>query len=131
MPDRVELTVPGRGEYARTVRMTAAELASRLGMSYDDVDDIRMAAEEAFVYACARAGTGNAVPFVFEVGEHTLTITVGPFEGRGEEAGERGMEERYAAFILESVCDDVDLAYDEAGSACSLTLVKHVAAPEA
>ena len=37
--------------------MTAAELASRIGMSIDDVDDVRIAVEEAFVLAVrARAG---------------------------------------------------------------------------
>ena len=51
MRDRITLTVPSRSEYARTVRMTAAALASRMGMSFDDVEDVRMAAEEAFVYA--------------------------------------------------------------------------------
>lgn len=50
--ERITLTVPARAEFAKTVRMTASALVGRTGMTYDEVDDVRMAAEEAFVYAC-------------------------------------------------------------------------------
>ena len=56
MTDHVKLTVPARDEFARTVRMTAAALAGRMGMSLDDVDDVRIAVEEAFVFAVGRVG---------------------------------------------------------------------------
>ena len=45
------LEVPPLPRYARVVRMTAANLAVIAGMNVDEVDDVRMAAEEAFVYA--------------------------------------------------------------------------------
>lgn len=50
---RVTLTVPAKPAFARSVRMMAANLAVLCSMSVDDVEDARMAAEEAFVYACA------------------------------------------------------------------------------
>ena len=37
--DRITLTVPAKSEYAKTVRMTAAALVSRMGMNFDEVDD--------------------------------------------------------------------------------------------
>jgi hypothetical protein len=58
--DRVVLSVPARGEYARTVRLAAAELAARTGMTIDDADDVKLAVEEAFVFACARDGVPRA-----------------------------------------------------------------------
>jgi hypothetical protein len=48
-------TVPSRAEYAKAVRMTASALVSRMGATYDDLDDVRIAAEELFVYACDHA----------------------------------------------------------------------------
>jgi len=75
--DQVSLIVPARSEYAKTVRLTAAELGSRLGMSYDDVDDVRMATEEAFVYASACVGESEPIGFTFTVAEDELTVLVG------------------------------------------------------
>ncbi len=120
--DIVTLTVPNRSDFAKTVRITAAELASRVGMSYDDVDDVRMAAEEAFVYASLRVAPEESVAFTFGVGEGQLTITVRPLASSADEERDADLGGRYATFILESVCDEVDVLVE--GEECSLKLVK-------
>ena len=125
----VTLTVPNRSDFAKTVRITAAELASRVGMSYDDVDDVRMAAEEAFVYASLRVAPEQPVAFTFHVGERELTITVGPLNASADEGRDADLGARYATFILESVCDEVDVLSE--GEACSLRLVKRTVSAEA
>lgn len=121
--DRVTLSVPASGEYAKTVRMTAAALVSRMGMSFDEVDDVRMAAEEAFVYAVDTLSEGATVTFDFLIEEDKLTIEV----ALGSEADVSGEEvERrtsYATFILQSVCDSYDLVSSEEGCR-TLRLVK-------
>lgn len=124
--DRIVLTVPARGEYAKTARMTAAELASRIGMSYDDVDDVRMAAEEAFVYASGHVAGEGELTFSFHIDEDGMIISVGPFPVVVEEPGSEP-EDRYAAFILESVCDEFDIT--RVGTLCTLNLVKRIASP--
>lgn len=125
----VTLTVPNRSDFAKTVRITAAELASRVGMSYDDVDDVRMAAEEAFVYASLRLAPEEPVAFAFEVAEGQLTINVGPLKAAVDEDREGALGARYATFILESVCDQVNVLRE--GDACSLRLVKRTVGAEA
>ncbi len=122
--DRVTLTVPAKSEYARTVRLLAAELAGRMGMTYDEVDDVRIAAEEAFVFACARVPYGDDVAFTFAIEGPTLAVSVGPVPnvaGAAEEEGEP--LDRYALFILESVCDSTEL--DEGPGSCTLRVTKH------
>ena len=47
----VILTVAADPSLARLVRMTASNVAMLSSMSVERVEDIRMAAEEAFVYA--------------------------------------------------------------------------------
>lgn len=123
MPDLVTLTVPARGEYAKTVRMTASSLVSRMGMTYDEVDDVRIAAEEAFVYAIDTMEEGDPATLDFLVGDDTITISValGPGACCSDEEAERRVS--YATFILESVCDSFELVSDESGSA-SLRLTK-------
>jgi serine/threonine-protein kinase RsbW len=122
--DRVTLTVPAKGEYAKTVRMTASALVSRMGMSYDDVDDVRIAAEEAFVYAADSVGEGAELTFVFEIAESSIEInvTLGAETDLDDEEVERRVG--YATFILESVCDSFELSSDEQGNQ-SLRLVKN------
>src|SRR2546425_981063 len=46
MSDEVRLAVPATPEFVRLARVTAAGLASRLGFTFDDVDDLRLAIDE-------------------------------------------------------------------------------------
>ncbi|MFR3452574.1 MAG: ATP-binding protein [Collinsella sp.] len=52
-PTAISLVVSCDPDLARLVRMTAANVATLSSMSVECVEDIRMAAEEAFIYACA------------------------------------------------------------------------------
>lgn len=120
--DRITLIVPARAEYAKTVRMTASALVSRTGLTYDEVDDVRIAAEEAFVYACDHAVGDAEIALLFTLDEAEFRLRVGlGAAGRipDEEAERRAA---YATFILQSVCDRFELATDEDGA--HLTLVK-------
>lgn len=123
MKDSITLSVPAKSEYAKTVRMTAAALVSRMDMSYDDVDDVRIAAEEAFVFAVDTLADGSAVDFVFEVGDDEISIQVMLGGAGGASDAEVERRTSYATFILQSVCDSYELASDAEGRP-SLRLVK-------
>lgn len=127
--DRITLGVPARSEFAKIVRMTAAALGSRLGMSFDDVEDLRMAAEEAFVYAVDTLGGDDEVVLAFLTSPESIEIEVGL--GGAVRAGDEDAERRatYATFILQSVCDRFVLASDENGA--HLRLTKLVGDPDA
>jgi hypothetical protein len=44
--DRVELTIPARGDLLVLARLTAATLGTRAGFDIEDVEDLRLAVEE-------------------------------------------------------------------------------------
>ena len=46
MTGDVRLVVPASPEYLRLVRLTAAGMASRLGFTFDEVEDLRIAVDE-------------------------------------------------------------------------------------
>jgi serine/threonine-protein kinase RsbW len=124
MRDTVTLSVPSRGEFARTVRMTASELASRMGMSYDDVEDVRLAAEEAFVYAAETILEDDHVTMEFIVAdeEFQLVVALGSESRLSDEDAERRAS--YATFILQSVCDRFELSSDDSGAHLRVTKIK-------
>ena len=107
--DHIALTVPAMGEYAKTVRMTAAGLASTIGMTYDEVDDVRMAAEEAFVFACDCQDESSTITFAFALTDESLAVEVGPLPGCDGGRQTLAASEGYAEFILKSVCDEFSL----------------------
>jgi serine/threonine-protein kinase RsbW len=123
--DVIQLTVPARTEYAKAVRMTASALVSRMGMTYDEVDDVRMAAEEAFVYAADTLAPGTEVAFGFEIDDDLLEIDVTLGAEEDSTKSETQFEQRtsYALFILESVCDSYDF-YTDASGVRHLKIVK-------
>lgn len=98
------LEVPALPRYARVVRMTAANLATIAGMNVEEVDDVRMAAEEAFVYACA---TGIQGPLHVAFGLSTEGLSM-DFNLGTEAVTEDDNEPAfvYSAFILEAMCDE-------------------------
>ncbi len=58
--DEVLLDVPATPEYLHLARVTASGLASRLGFSYDEVEDLRLAIDElcfALIGSKGRQGT--------------------------------------------------------------------------
>jgi serine/threonine-protein kinase RsbW len=127
--DQITLIVPARSEYARTVRMTAAALVGRTGMTYDDVEDVRMAADEAFVYAVDTVPEGSDVKFTFSVDDDAIEIDV--LLG-SEQASSADQDERataYATFILESICDEYHFTSDDSGA--HLHLVKRAGSGDA
>lgn len=114
MSQNVSITVPADPEYARPVRMLAANLAVLAGLSVEDVEDARMVAEEGFVWCCATEP--DAVAIEFKVGEGNMAISYafGP-----SELSEDDQTSTYAELILSAVCDEC--SYDEATRTLRLT----------
>lgn len=101
MGSTVTLSVPAEAVYARTVRMTAANLAVVLDLDVDTVEDLRIAAEEGFVFACA---TGpEAVDVLFELGEDEVGMSFTLGDADPEEAD---AELDLVELLLAAVCDD-------------------------
>lgn len=116
MPEQtVRLSVPAEADFARTVRMMAANLAVVCDMSVDDVEDVRMAAEEGFVYCCATRPESCDVSFELNQGEVRVAFAL----GTGEIDDTDGTLD-LAELLLSAVCDEHGVTDD--GS--SLVLVK-------
>ena len=119
MQSSVRLSVPAQAVYARTVRMMAANLAVVCELDVDEVEAVRMAAEEGFVYACATQPELCDVCFDLSPDEIVMEFSLGDAE-LDDAAEENDLD--LALLLLAAVCDDCGLTDD--GSA--LRIIKKV-----
>jgi serine/threonine-protein kinase RsbW len=60
----VRLSVPGSLEYVRIVRLTTAAVAARIGFDVEEIEDLRVAADE-LVSVVIEAGHGGEISITF------------------------------------------------------------------
>jgi serine/threonine-protein kinase RsbW len=76
--DEVRLIVPATPEFLRLARVTAAGLASRLGFTFDQVEDLRLAIDELCFGLTGSSGRTGTVEIRFVVRDGGLEV-----EGQG------------------------------------------------
>ena len=102
----VTLRVPAEAAFARTVRMTASALAVAAGIeSFEDVEDVKMIADEGFVYACATLPETVEVDFTLETGVVAMDFSLGAAEPADESVD-------LVRVLLCAVCDEFSLSED-------------------
>jgi anti-sigma regulatory factor (Ser/Thr protein kinase) len=84
--DEVRLTVPALPEFLRLARVTATGLASRLGFTFDEVEDLRLAIDELCFALMGTRGRPGTIRLRYVVTEQALEVEgVGDFRGEGPE----------------------------------------------
>jgi serine/threonine-protein kinase RsbW len=76
--DEVRLVVPALPEFLRLARVTAAGLAGRLGFSYDEVEDLRLAIDELCFGLTGPTGRHGTVELRYLIVDEGLVV-----EGQG------------------------------------------------
>ncbi|MFY1633900.1 ATP-binding protein [Solwaraspora sp. WMMB335] len=74
--DVVLLTVPADGGYLSVLRTATAGLAARLQFALDEIEDLRIAVDEACAILLAVAARGADLECRFSVTEDALTVEV-------------------------------------------------------
>jgi serine/threonine-protein kinase RsbW len=68
--------MPAEGAYLSVLRTAAAGLAARLDFTLDEIEDLRIAIDEACAMLLAQAIPGTDLECNFELGADQVTITV-------------------------------------------------------
>jgi len=89
MADAVRLRLPAGTAYGRVARVTTAAIARRHKFSYREVEDLRLAIDEAIIALIDAADPTGAVDLRYEIDEGEITITVDGAPGRPPEAVSR------------------------------------------
>jgi serine/threonine-protein kinase RsbW len=74
--ERTTLKVPARGAYLALVRTVVASIAAAADFSVDDIEDLRMAADEAAALLMTGAHPSAVLNLTIDVQEDGLAITV-------------------------------------------------------
>lgn len=77
----IELTIPGSAEYLRLARLAVADAGSRVGFSFEEIDDLRIAVDE-LCFALANGESEARLNLKYQVGADRLVV-----EGRCDRDG--------------------------------------------
>jgi serine/threonine-protein kinase RsbW len=74
--DRVFVQVPASSAYVSALRSLAAGLAARVELTIDDVEDVRMAVDEACALLLPQARRGSSLECEIELETGSVTVSV-------------------------------------------------------
>lgn len=74
--DLVEITLPAVSAYLSVLRTATAGLAARLDFTLDEIEDLRIAVDEACAMLLPQAAPGRDLTCSFELAEDCLSVTV-------------------------------------------------------
>jgi serine/threonine-protein kinase RsbW len=114
--DAVDLRVPADPAYLVVVRTATAGLASRLDLSLDEIEDLRIAVDEACsLLLLGRAHPGRTLNAAFSVGGGSITVVIGgPAEALPEDAS-------FSWSVLRALAGAVVTGVDDNGAWIKLT----------
>jgi serine/threonine-protein kinase RsbW len=74
--DHVTVSMPAEGAYLSVLRTATAGLAARLDFTLDEIEDLRIAVDEACAMLLAQAIPGTNLECAFDLSAEEMTITV-------------------------------------------------------
>jgi serine/threonine-protein kinase RsbW len=74
--DQVTVRLPAEGAYLSVLRTATAGLAARLDFTLDEIEDLRIAVDEACAMLLAQAIPGSSLECGFALGRAMMTISV-------------------------------------------------------
>jgi serine/threonine-protein kinase RsbW len=117
----VRLVVPAAPEYLRLVRLTAAGLASRMGFTFDEVEDLRIAVDELCFLLLGHGNSEHDLSRVMELRYSAGPDSIG-IEGYTELAGVPPEPSELSMQILGALVDEHEV--DGQGSKVRFRLLK-------
>jgi serine/threonine-protein kinase RsbW len=109
MSEVIRLSVPAEAGYLTVVRTATAAVAGRLNATVDDIEDLRIAVNEACAALLAHADRGADLACRFEIGEGGrlgFRVVVPSSQGEVPEPGS------FAWMVLESLTGEVSVGID-------------------
>lgn len=117
--DEVVVRLPAEGAYLAVLRMVTAGLAARLDFTVDEIEDLKIAVDEACAMLLSSAVSGAELAVTFSVGVDVLHVAVALPTVHGEEPS----RETFSWTVLTALAGEVESSVD-ADQVVTITLHK-------
>ena len=104
--DVVEIRLPATSAYLSVLRTATAGLAARLDFTLDEIEDLRIAVDEACAMLLPQAVPGADLECRFELTEDAIDVRVGVLTVDGQEPS----RDTFAWTVLTALAGEVDSA---------------------
>ena len=122
-PD-VELRIPADSAFLAVLRTATAGLAARLDFTLDDIEDLRIAVDEACAMVLPQAKEGSDLTCAFTLGNGRLDVAVSAECDQPRQPSRDGFAWTVLAALTSSVSAEVH------GDRLTITLSRNTAEPE-
>lgn len=106
--DTISIKIPASPQYLQVVRLVAAGLASRIGFTLEDIDDLKIGVDELSAYLTGAQGREGTLEVRFAIGEGKIEITGTARLAPGDKV--RTDLTEFSQMILATVADSATLA---------------------
>ena len=117
--DRVQLIVPAKPEFLHLMRAVVASIGARRDLSFDDIDDLQIAIDEAGSYLLAVASGDSSFELEVESDAKTVAVIIKITGPLGQWPPANG-EDSLAWKVLSGLTDRAEFLVDEASPGISL-----------
>jgi len=102
--DQVTVCMPAEGAYLSVLRTATAGLAARLDFTLDEIEDLRIAVDEACAMLLSQAVPGTSLDCTFTLGRDQMTIAVSVLS----QAGRPPASDSFAWTVLSALAGSVE-----------------------
>ena len=106
--DIVSISLPAVGAYLSVLRTATASLAARLDFTLDDIEDLRIAVDEACAMLLAQAAPAATLDCTFELFPDTMRVAVSVVTTDGQQPS----RDTFAWTVLSALAGSVDSSVD-------------------
>ncbi len=108
--EAVTFIIPADPKYAQSLRLLTGGLAHAANLSFDEVEDAKMIAAEAFVYALSTQQDSVTINFILHDGRFQMVFSLGSLkeEDAGDTisvAGQDFTTPEFAKVVMDSLTD--------------------------
>lgn len=141
--DFIEMRIPANSEYVGVIRLTLSGIANRMGFSYDDIEDLKIAVSEVinnavqYIYKKSEKGF---IEIGFAIFEDRLKVLISDQSNRFDIMNESKQPELYkrnhpvefltgcglGLYLIETLMDEVHIQHDDGVAVFMTKLLERV-----
>jgi len=115
--ETVQIKLPVDARFAKTLRLAVSSLATLGDFTLEEIEDLKIAVEEAFLMSVDRADAPEELQFDFTLFDDRLQMRVGTLPaGSAQAEGESERQREYGLMILRAVVSEATFVETPGGS---------------